>query len=266
MDVGRISKQSIDAVYDFTRCQRPDGSTYGTGGRCRKGTQIDAEQPNLLSRVRSLARGAVKKVTGSERRERKALERKVEEEKREARKAEAVRRKANTEDMVGRVKKDAPAGTTVKDTGGSLMLSRTTKSGHKIDYLLARNGNVEFTVNGSWNVGSVKDRKEQVEVALSVRRMHEAVVKNLKPGHTIWTNAWVEDGKGESREKAYEAMGFSKAQGYDNTMVGRKTESGKIRPASGKADSSSLFDDQDFSEREVREVKLWLAAIFGQDI
>ena len=25
--------------YDFTTCQRPDGSYYGTGGTCRKGTQ-----------------------------------------------------------------------------------------------------------------------------------------------------------------------------------------------------------------------------------
>jgi hypothetical protein len=215
--------------------------------------------------VKSLAKRTVRRVTGSERRERKALEMKVEEEKREARKAEAMRRRANTEDMVGRVKKDAPAGTTVKNTGGSLMLSRTTKSGHKIDYILSRSGNVEFTVNGSWNAGSVKDPKEQVEVALSVRRMHEAVVKNLKPGHIIWTNAWAEDGKGESRERAYEAMGFSKAHGYDNTMVARKTKSGKLSPASEKANSSSLFNDQDFSEKEVREVKLWLAAIFGQD-
>lgn len=25
--------------YDFTRCVRPDGSSYGTGGKCRKGTE-----------------------------------------------------------------------------------------------------------------------------------------------------------------------------------------------------------------------------------
>lgn len=36
-------KQGLDfaegGTYDFTRCVRPDGSTYGTGGRCRKGTE-----------------------------------------------------------------------------------------------------------------------------------------------------------------------------------------------------------------------------------
>jgi hypothetical protein len=33
-------------AYDFATCQRPDGSKYGTGGRCRKGTETtpDAEE------------------------------------------------------------------------------------------------------------------------------------------------------------------------------------------------------------------------------
>jgi hypothetical protein len=28
-----------EGTYDFTRCVRPDGSVYGTGGQCRKGTE-----------------------------------------------------------------------------------------------------------------------------------------------------------------------------------------------------------------------------------
>ena len=34
----------MDAVYDFARCQRPDGSYYGTSGQCRKGTQTGAKE------------------------------------------------------------------------------------------------------------------------------------------------------------------------------------------------------------------------------
>ena len=34
---------SEDEFYDFTRCVRPNGSAYGTGGRCRKGTEEDKE-------------------------------------------------------------------------------------------------------------------------------------------------------------------------------------------------------------------------------
>lgn len=30
---------SEKGTYDFTRCVRPDGSAYGTGGKCRKGTE-----------------------------------------------------------------------------------------------------------------------------------------------------------------------------------------------------------------------------------
>jgi hypothetical protein len=31
-------------AYDFTRCQRPDGSYYGTSGQCRKGAQVGAKE------------------------------------------------------------------------------------------------------------------------------------------------------------------------------------------------------------------------------
>ena len=32
--------------YDFARCQRPDGTFYGTGGQCRKGTPAGAKEKN----------------------------------------------------------------------------------------------------------------------------------------------------------------------------------------------------------------------------
>jgi hypothetical protein len=34
----------IHELYDFTRCERPNGSVYGTGGRCRKGAEIGDEE------------------------------------------------------------------------------------------------------------------------------------------------------------------------------------------------------------------------------
>jgi hypothetical protein len=41
-------KQSVsfseEVTYDFTRCVRPDGSSYGTGGKCRKGTEEAKEE------------------------------------------------------------------------------------------------------------------------------------------------------------------------------------------------------------------------------
>ena len=36
--------------YDFTRCVRPDGSAYGTKGKCRKGTEQAKEVPSLKAK------------------------------------------------------------------------------------------------------------------------------------------------------------------------------------------------------------------------
>ena len=50
-------KQGLDfaegEVYDFARCVRSDGSFYGTGGKCRKGTEAGAKEKaeELASRV-----------------------------------------------------------------------------------------------------------------------------------------------------------------------------------------------------------------------
>jgi hypothetical protein len=31
-----------EGLFDFTTCERSDGSLYGTSGHCRKGTQTDS--------------------------------------------------------------------------------------------------------------------------------------------------------------------------------------------------------------------------------
>lgn len=35
--------QSFSEAYDYATCQRPDGSTYGTAGQCRKGKEVSPE-------------------------------------------------------------------------------------------------------------------------------------------------------------------------------------------------------------------------------
>jgi hypothetical protein len=37
-------QQAFSEAYDFARCQRPDGSFYGTAGTCRKGSPAGAKQ------------------------------------------------------------------------------------------------------------------------------------------------------------------------------------------------------------------------------
>ena len=47
---------SEDNTYDFTRCVRPDGSAYGTRGRCKKGTE-SAKEAAKPAATRSGSRG-----------------------------------------------------------------------------------------------------------------------------------------------------------------------------------------------------------------
>jgi hypothetical protein len=37
------SLQDVKGLFDFTICQRPDGSRYGTSGKCRKGVEVQPE-------------------------------------------------------------------------------------------------------------------------------------------------------------------------------------------------------------------------------
>lgn len=34
----------LGGFYDYTACQRPNGTVYGTGGKCRKGVEVDPKE------------------------------------------------------------------------------------------------------------------------------------------------------------------------------------------------------------------------------
>jgi hypothetical protein len=48
MNLGSFTEESIQAVWEFTRCVRPDGTAYGTAGQCRKGTEQLKEGKGLF--------------------------------------------------------------------------------------------------------------------------------------------------------------------------------------------------------------------------
>ena len=227
MAIGLFSPESLDfcrdilesaGLYDFARCVRSDGTYYGTSGKCRKGTEAEADTPEN-----------------------------------------------NTKKMVERVKKDVPPGTKVEDSGSGISLTRKTKSGHEVTYNLTRDGNIEFSVNGQWDAGTVSNRKEQIEVALNVKRMHDAVIKNLKPGHILWVMPHESDGLGEERAKAYMAVGFSKPTGEDGMMFSRKGKDGKMHqsPLSPEEEGDLFGSEQDFAEKkEAEDLRLWHKVLF----
>ena len=69
--------------YDFTTCIRPDGSAYGTGGKCRKGTEGEAKvtaTPGMAARAKAAKEKlkAEKAANGGKRPDRIQEERRLE--------------------------------------------------------------------------------------------------------------------------------------------------------------------------------------------
>lgn len=66
--------QSAQELWDFVRCQRPNGTFYGTKGKCRQGTQAEPKGKlqgeflggGLEGKVYDIGRGRVLKVSTSE--------------------------------------------------------------------------------------------------------------------------------------------------------------------------------------------------------
>jgi hypothetical protein len=58
VDTGKFSEESLLAI-NFVRCERPDGSGYGTGGTCRKGVQKDKAKITKLKAKIKEAKGVI---------------------------------------------------------------------------------------------------------------------------------------------------------------------------------------------------------------
>jgi hypothetical protein len=50
-DVAQEVSQMLQGNYDFTTCERPNGSRYGTGGKCRKGTEVSADEKSAIDQL-----------------------------------------------------------------------------------------------------------------------------------------------------------------------------------------------------------------------
>lgn len=50
-DVASEVAAMLDGAYDFTTCERPNGSRYGTGGKCRKGTEVSADEMSAIDQL-----------------------------------------------------------------------------------------------------------------------------------------------------------------------------------------------------------------------
>lgn len=48
--VGEVAAM-LNGTYDFTTCERPNGSRYGTGGKCRKGTEVSDDEKDVMEQL-----------------------------------------------------------------------------------------------------------------------------------------------------------------------------------------------------------------------
>jgi hypothetical protein len=59
---GSFSEDALQ-IWDFVRCQRPDGTIYGTRGKCKKGTEIGAKEIEAAKPKKAAAKKALANAT-----------------------------------------------------------------------------------------------------------------------------------------------------------------------------------------------------------
>ena len=265
--------------YDYTTCVRTDGTYYGTGGTCRKGTETTKSEKETSSKTKSggtlSGGGNVDKFRGTETVNR--LEARNKELKDRAKKnpdeADLVKTqidknnkiinkyKANSQ-VLDNIVQNVPAGTKVSVTDkGGIQMDYETKSGQKIKVVFG-NKDYNFQVNGGYDAGTVTSRPQQVEVANAVRRNYEAVTKSLPQNAVIGTAAWTEDGRGASRSRAYERMGFSAPVGGPGGNQYARKDGNKMVPSNQSEEG--LDKTYQFEEKQPMTT-LWFIAIFGKN-
>jgi len=291
MDYNEVCQPGQE-VYDYARCQRPDGTFYGTSGQCRKGTPVGAKEKvekkgrkkakataetPKKTKPTTLAKGeTLEKFKGTETVNRLTARNKelMQRAKENPDEADLIKTqldknnkildkyKKNTE-VLDNLVKNAPEGTQISITQkGAVQMDYTTKSGQEVKVVFG-NKDYNFQVNGGYDAGTVTDRRQQIEVANAVRRNWEGLVKSLPEGAVVGTAAWTEDGRGASRSRAYERMGFSSPVGGPGGNQYAKKSGGKMVPSSGSEEG--LDKTYQFAEKTLSPTALWYVAIFGVD-
>jgi len=357
--------EKAQVVWDFARCQRPDGSFYGTSGKCRQGQEVGAKEIEAAQPKSAKAKEALEKATPEqlkklaaspkatpaqkavvekalakkegkpdeppkaeekgykpkEREERKGLkglkdrllggknkgldslvpsEKDVKEArdgykeilgdrltrsddpKERERLFKAIQRADKNADLeisrmgtnkkfVQDLKANLPANVkaSVDKENGELTLTQKVGK-NTIQTTFNQANGFNYRVNGKYDTGTVKDRKEQLRVAMAVRSQYDALVRSLPEGTVIKTSPYDGDGGGAARQKAYERIGFGKPNEIQEMFAMKKD--GKMVPATFDQQKAA-FENPDtiwFAEGEEagdkEQAKIWLQIITGQSV
>jgi hypothetical protein len=234
-------------VYSFGTCQRPDGSYYGSPGRCVKGS--DAALPKKEKAEKTQGGGGRPAGEAAAQAENDAKLKRFEE--------------GGRRGMVREFKKNAEIADKIRTSSGSSDMTVTNdENGIYIEQKVAgksvrtaiergRNGELQvaYEIDGSYDAGKVTDRGEQIKVARAAHRQFQESVKGMPDGTEVAVYAHKDDGNGAAREKAYKKLGFADADG-DGLMMATL--------------NGGVLDSSDYAESERDMVKVWTKIIFGK--
>ena len=275
--------------YDFVTCVRENGTYYGNGGvKCRIGTEAtkkdSASEEKKTKGPHDYPKGGTGggDVPGSANikvfnkkidRANAALKEDPTDEIAQFSKTEAERKLKpilESQKMVDRVVRDVPKGTEVsmsQFTMGGLQTRFVTPEGNVVETFLNKR-DFSFTVNGKFDAGSADgNRAEQMAISRQVQRVFNAQVKNAPNNLILETSAWKDDGRGASRQRAYERIGFAPPT-PGGGMYGQIIN-GKLVPVdpSQVEDTSMLItfaeNEYCFAEEAKKEEDAWFEIVFG---
>lgn len=239
-------------TYDFTRCVRADGSVYGTRGKCKKGKETGAKVEETVTVLKRPPEEIESQRKNDKLREgyiKNGQSGMIKAYDKNAELAEQIRRqdpKGHMEIISSYLQVDLS-----QKVAGFLVRTEVSKDneGHT---------EIGYTVNGSFDAGKVKDRKDQVRVALAAKNQYQTVINSLKDGSVVVVYPNQEDGRGAAREKAYAKLGFVHDDEGD-TMYGIVKN--------GKIVSPDIDDDFGYAEEkrgsEIEEVDIWIQLVYS---
>ena len=297
-----FSESALEAL-DFARCQRPDGSFYGTGGVCRKGS-LTGDKEKEASKPKSkkpIDTGRMRTMTDKQlaqlaKREELDLSQKaaIANELKARKQASDDYDKSGMTARTEKAEKDRENFYVKKDGGfvpraekqmaigdesytGSDILrenldfqknafgqlsdkqamanlehgNRLLKNGalkNEFD-IFWENGGISLNkmIDGNWvqmtnTDGTIgwtvnkkymltdQPRKTRLKIALESRKMWETFTRSATDGSVLNTSAAFGDGRGASRTKAYQEMGFSKPRSQGADMYA-KISKGNVVPS-----------------------------------
>jgi len=242
-----------EGLFDFTRCVRPNGTAYGTNGKCRKGTEnnkeVDIQSQYTLKAKKAqeaMAKGDMATALKLNKEAMDIMSRITA--KNEKDNPETEKREIKIKGVVDKLKKSGNTNLS-SDSEGAYITDKVGKNEIKTLITPKTDGSYEigYKVNNSYAKGEITDRREQIRIALTAKRQFDVALKSLPDGTKVRAIAFDDDGNGDARRAAYEKLGF-KHQG--NNILTGVVRNGKV-------------EMMDFAERGSEESKAWYLILFG---